>query len=159
MLVLERKSMMLCSSYFLTFPLSYIFWLCTENVLSFVLDDWKYLFGNPTKFGLGLFSVMFDVLFMVQHYGLYRKPHGYSFINEETIVADSEWVLIIDGCVELFLRFGTLKGILSCCECHIRWDLYVSTWCGDYLHFIILSKCRWLGDVYNLINTIPFWRW
>lgn len=35
-------------------------------------DDWNSLFGDPTKFGLGLFSVLFDILFMVQHYVLYR---------------------------------------------------------------------------------------
>lgn len=36
------------------------------------VDDWASIFGDPTKFGLGLFSVMFDILFMVQHYILYR---------------------------------------------------------------------------------------
>ena len=35
-------------------------------------DDWTSIFGDPTKFGLGLFSVAFDIVFMVQHYGLYR---------------------------------------------------------------------------------------
>lgn len=39
---------------------------------SFGTDDWASIFGDPTKFGLGLFSVMFDILFMVQHYILYR---------------------------------------------------------------------------------------
>lgn len=38
----------------------------------FVLDDWASIFGDPTKFGLGLFSVVFDIFFMVQHYVLYR---------------------------------------------------------------------------------------
>lgn len=36
-------------------------------------DDWVSIFGDPTKFGLGLFSVLFDIFFMVQHYGLYRS--------------------------------------------------------------------------------------
>jgi cystinosin len=35
-------------------------------------DDWQSLFGDPTKFGLGLFSALFDVLFIIQHYVLYR---------------------------------------------------------------------------------------
>lgn len=35
-------------------------------------DDWYSIFGDPTKFGLGVFSVLFDVFFMVQHYILYR---------------------------------------------------------------------------------------
>ncbi|XP_030640621.1 cystinosin [Chanos chanos] len=36
-------------------------------------DKWRLIFGDPTKFGLGLFSILFDILFMVQHYCLYRK--------------------------------------------------------------------------------------
>lgn len=36
------------------------------------LDDWASIFGDPTKFGLGLFSVMFDILFLLQHYLFYR---------------------------------------------------------------------------------------
>nr|CAD7196481.1 unnamed protein product [Timema douglasi] len=35
-------------------------------------NDWDSIFGDPTKFGLGLFSVVFDIFFMVQHYILYR---------------------------------------------------------------------------------------
>lgn len=35
-------------------------------------DDWDSIFGDPTKFGLGLFSVCFDILFIIQHYILYR---------------------------------------------------------------------------------------
>ncbi|XP_036323478.1 cystinosin homolog isoform X2 [Rhagoletis pomonella] len=35
-------------------------------------DDWVSIFGDPTKFGLGLFSVLFDVLFILQHYVFYR---------------------------------------------------------------------------------------
>ncbi|XP_014280626.3 cystinosin homolog, partial [Halyomorpha halys] len=37
-------------------------------------DDWASIFGDPTKFGLGFFSVLFDILFLVQHYILYRVP-------------------------------------------------------------------------------------
>ena len=37
------------------------------------VDDWKSIFGDPTKFGLGAFSIFFDVIFMFQHYVLYRK--------------------------------------------------------------------------------------
>ncbi|KAJ8967531.1 hypothetical protein NQ314_002846 [Rhamnusium bicolor] len=35
-------------------------------------NDWVSIFGDPTKFGLGLFSVAFDIFFIVQHYILYR---------------------------------------------------------------------------------------
>ena len=35
-------------------------------------SDWSGLIGNPVKFGLGQISICFDVIFMVQHYVLYR---------------------------------------------------------------------------------------
>ncbi|XP_078050351.1 lysosomal cystine transporter cystinosin isoform X1 [Augochlora pura] len=35
-------------------------------------DDWDSIFGDPTKFGLGFFSVAFDIFFIIQHYVLYR---------------------------------------------------------------------------------------
>lgn len=41
-------------------------------------DDWQSIFGDPTKFGLGLFSVMFDILFIVQHYYLYRLVYKFT---------------------------------------------------------------------------------
>ena len=51
-------------------------------------DDWKSIFGDPTKFGLGAFSICFDLLFMTHYYILYRHPpaskEGYSEI-------DSKW--------------------------------------------------------------------
>lgn len=43
-------------------------------------DDWVSIFGDPTKFGLGLFSVLFDIFFMVQHYVLYRSVFWWSKI-------------------------------------------------------------------------------
>uniref|UniRef100_A0A8D0L2W3 Cystinosin n=1 Tax=Sphenodon punctatus TaxID=8508 RepID=A0A8D0L2W3_SPHPU len=39
-------------------------------------DEWKLIFGDPTKFGLGIFSIIFDIVFIIQHYCLYRT-HGY----------------------------------------------------------------------------------
>lgn len=41
-------------------------------VISYNCDDWVSIMGDPTKFGLGLFSTMFDVIFLVQHFVLYR---------------------------------------------------------------------------------------
>lgn len=40
---------------------------------AFNFDDWKSICGDLTKFGLGLFSVCFDIFFMIQHYVLYRR--------------------------------------------------------------------------------------
>lgn len=34
--------------------------------------DWSGLIGNPVKLGLGNVSIVFDLVFMVQHYILYR---------------------------------------------------------------------------------------
>uniref|UniRef100_A0A0N5C642 Cystinosin homolog n=1 Tax=Strongyloides papillosus TaxID=174720 RepID=A0A0N5C642_STREA len=36
-------------------------------------NDWTGFYGNPVKFGLGLVSMVFDVVFMIQHYCLYRN--------------------------------------------------------------------------------------
>ncbi|TMS19913.1 Cystinosin [Larimichthys crocea] len=46
-------------------------------------DEWGLVFGDPTKFGLGLFSVVFDILFITQHYCLYQKPPQYEVISEQ----------------------------------------------------------------------------
>lgn len=47
-------------------------------------DEWLLIFGDPTKFGLGVFSVLFDILFIVQHYCLYRhKSDDYRSMSED----------------------------------------------------------------------------
>ncbi|KAK7565330.1 L-cystine transporter [Phyllosticta citricarpa] len=35
--------------------------------------DWSGITGNPVKFGLGNVSILFDVIFLIQHYALYRN--------------------------------------------------------------------------------------
>ncbi|XP_045905152.1 cystinosin isoform X2 [Micropterus dolomieu] len=60
----------------------------TLSILQMILesynnDEWRLIFGDPTKFGLGLFSVVFDVLFMTQHYCLYRQPPQYEAVGEQ----------------------------------------------------------------------------
>ena len=34
-------------------------------------DSWESIFGDLTKFALGLISILFDILFIIQHYVLY----------------------------------------------------------------------------------------
>ncbi|XP_068599219.1 cystinosin isoform X2 [Brachionichthys hirsutus] len=46
-------------------------------------NEWNLIFGDPTKFGLGLLSVFFDLLFVTQHYCLYWKPPGYDTLQED----------------------------------------------------------------------------
>lgn len=53
---------------------------CTGGVLSmtqlfldaFLTGEWSGITGNPVKLGLGLQSIAFDLIFMLQHYVLYR---------------------------------------------------------------------------------------
>ncbi|XP_073903291.1 cystinosin isoform X2 [Castor canadensis] len=39
-------------------------------------NQWTLIFGDPTKFGLGIFSIFFDIVFFIQHFCLYRKKPG-----------------------------------------------------------------------------------
>uniref|UniRef100_A0AAY5EDV8 Cystinosin, lysosomal cystine transporter n=1 Tax=Electrophorus electricus TaxID=8005 RepID=A0AAY5EDV8_ELEEL len=53
-------------------------------LLSYNNDKWKIIFGDPTKFGLGLFSIFFDIIFIVQHYCLYRnKGPNYQILSSQ----------------------------------------------------------------------------
>jgi cystinosin len=36
--------------------------------------SWEGVTGNPVKFGLGNISIIFDIIFICQHYILYRIP-------------------------------------------------------------------------------------
>lgn len=38
-------------------------------------ENWLAVFKDPAKFGLGVLSICFDVLFMLQHYVFYRSRH------------------------------------------------------------------------------------
>ncbi|XP_072516389.1 cystinosin isoform X2 [Salminus brasiliensis] len=47
-------------------------------------DEWRLIFGDPTKFGLGLFSIFFDIIFIIQHYCLYRnRSPEYQIVSGE----------------------------------------------------------------------------
>lgn len=51
---------------------------------SYNYDDWVSIFGDPTKFGLGLFSVIFDIFFIIQHYVLYRNSNSHVEAPDES---------------------------------------------------------------------------
>ncbi|KAG5668373.1 hypothetical protein PVAND_016314 [Polypedilum vanderplanki] len=58
---------------------------------SYNYNDWASIFGDPTKFGLGLFSVLFDIVFIVQHYVLYKDArHQKNNDNNTTEVENTE---------------------------------------------------------------------
>lgn len=50
-------------------------------LLSYNNDQWTLIFGDPTKFGLGIFSIFFDIVFFIQHFCLYGKKPGYDQLN------------------------------------------------------------------------------
>lgn len=47
--------------------------LCQLVIDSSLQTDWSGLTSNPVKLGLANISLMFDAVFLVQHYVLYRK--------------------------------------------------------------------------------------
>lgn len=51
-------------------------------LLAYNNDDWDSIFGDFTKFGLGAISILFDVLFIVQHYCLYPPKKKYLIYEE-----------------------------------------------------------------------------
>ncbi|KAJ3143232.1 hypothetical protein HK101_003158 [Irineochytrium annulatum] len=55
-----------------------------QGIDSSANNDWSGIWGNPVKLGLGLFSMGFDVLFMVQHYVLYPEKGR---TDEEALLA------------------------------------------------------------------------
>lgn len=63
-------------------------------LLAYNSDDWGSIFGDPTKFGLGFFSILFDILFIIQHYCLYRGKDPYEELDSE------KEVLVNDACID-----------------------------------------------------------
>lgn len=53
-------------------------------LIAYNYDDWTSLFGNVVKTGLSFISMAFDVLFIVQHYVLYRHGGSGRLENEES---------------------------------------------------------------------------
>ena len=51
-------------------------------------NDWSGVTSNPVKFGLGNVSIFFDVVFMVQHYWLYRRAVGVEAAESRSLLAD-----------------------------------------------------------------------
>lgn len=45
--------------------------------------DWSGLTGNPVKLGLSNVSMIFDIIFITQHYVLYRNAAGKDEEEEE----------------------------------------------------------------------------
>lgn len=50
---------------------------------SYLQRDWSGITGNPVKLALGNVSMFFDVIFMVQHYCLYKGKRPKTFAEED----------------------------------------------------------------------------
>ncbi|XP_055524516.1 cystinosin homolog [Wyeomyia smithii] len=48
-------------------------------------DDLDSILGSPVKFALGFVSIVFDLVFITQHFYLYRKPVKVSIFKSETV--------------------------------------------------------------------------
>ncbi|GJQ70985.1 putative L-cystine transmembrane transporter [Trypoxylus dichotomus] len=59
------------------------------------LDQWKSLIENPTKFWLGVVSILFDIIFIVQHYILYRGRE--EVISYKESILDEEKLFLENG--------------------------------------------------------------
>jgi cystinosin len=59
---------------------------------AYIAGEWSGIFGNMTKLMLGIISTVFDLLFLFQHYILYRKktdPSDWSTVNQLELDKDS----------------------------------------------------------------------
>ena len=50
---------------------------------SYNFDDWSSFSGNPTKFIVGVFTLVFDVILIIQHYMCYRNSQPWEQIPSE----------------------------------------------------------------------------
>lgn len=60
--------------------------LCIDSYLQ---GDWSGITGNPVKLGLGNVSVFFDIIFIIQHYWLYKGAEGKAF-EEDALLDDAD---------------------------------------------------------------------
>ncbi|XP_013777247.1 cystinosin-like [Limulus polyphemus] len=58
-------------------------------LIAYNFDDWISVFGNFTKFGLGFISILFDILFIVQHYCLFPEDKYYNRMESSDSLANS----------------------------------------------------------------------
>ena len=60
------------------------------GVDSYLQHDWSGVTGNPVKFALGNVSMIYDLVFMTQHYVLYRGADGKPAEGDSLLGADEE---------------------------------------------------------------------
>lgn len=63
---------------------------CSSRINFFCLGDWPLFFENCTKFGLGLLSVCFDCIFLVQHYILFKASELKTKIENAVVYSNTQ---------------------------------------------------------------------
>jgi cystinosin len=56
---------------------------------SYLQHDWSGITGNPVKFALGNLAILFDIIFFLQHYWLYRGAGGKNLSDSEEASEES----------------------------------------------------------------------
>lgn len=71
--------------------------LAQLGIDSYLQHDWSGITGNPVKLALGNLAIFFDIIFMVQHYWLFRgaKDKMLSDSGEESISEENP--LLVSG--------------------------------------------------------------
>ncbi|KAL2160620.1 hypothetical protein VTH06DRAFT_1308 [Thermothelomyces fergusii] len=68
--------------------------IAQQSVDSYLQRDWSGITGNPVKFALGNVSMIYDLIFMTQHYVLYRNAEGKSQEGEALLREEDEEIRI-----------------------------------------------------------------
>jgi len=90
------------------------------SLLQMILDaynygDWTGFAGDPTKLGLSLFSIAFDILFMLQHYVCFRKRRTSSGAesadnDESSLVSDQGDRIVVRAPSSPRTNYGAANG-------------------------------------------------
>ncbi|XP_064386399.1 cystinosin-like isoform X2 [Halichondria panicea] len=67
-------------------------------LLSYNYNDWPSIFGDPTKFGLGAFSILVNILFISQHYIIYpkrKRKKKYEKIETSSTISQDEYTPLL----------------------------------------------------------------
>jgi len=64
--------------------------IAQQGIDSYLQGDWSGITGNPVKFALGNVSMIYDSIFIYQHYVLYRGSHGKADENDSLLSGDED---------------------------------------------------------------------
>ncbi|KAG0003010.1 hypothetical protein BGZ79_001860 [Entomortierella chlamydospora] len=77
---------------------------------AYISGDWSGISGDPVKFGLGFLSIAFDLVFMTQHYILYRDRTDHYISSDKSHDDDEDGSSAEEGERQGLLSEGDGKG-------------------------------------------------